>query len=130
VARRTSPARLAIALAVAAVLAVFLLYTSLAGGGIASLAPSELARHAGQKVSLTGKVARPVRRDRSGALRFRLTDLDGKGAAAVSYRGDVSDQFKVGRHVSLEGRLVNGVFVGIPGTLVTKCPSKYAPKKT
>jgi hypothetical protein len=40
VARKASPARLVIALSVAAVLAVFLLYTSIAGGGNPSIAPS------------------------------------------------------------------------------------------
>ena len=129
-ARRTSPARLGIAVGIAGVLAVFLLYTSLFGGGVPSLQPTALAAHRGERVSLTGKVARPVRHDASGALRFRLTNLDGKGSVAVAYRGDVSDQFKVGRHVSLDGRLVNGLFVGVPGTLVTKCPSKYTPKKS
>jgi cytochrome c-type biogenesis protein CcmE len=41
----------------------------------------------------------------------------------------VPDQFKVGREIRLEGRVRNGVFVGEPGTLVTKCPSKYTADK-
>jgi len=41
VARKRSPARLVIALSIAAVLAVFLLYTSIAGGGTPSLKPSQ-----------------------------------------------------------------------------------------
>ena len=41
-ARKRNPARLVVALSVAAVLAVFLLYTSIAGGGTPSLSPSEL----------------------------------------------------------------------------------------
>ena len=40
---KRSPARLVVALSVAAVLAVFLLYTSIAGGGTPSLQPSQLA---------------------------------------------------------------------------------------
>ena len=40
-----NPARLVIALSVASVLAVFLLYTSIAGGGNPSVSPSELAGH-------------------------------------------------------------------------------------
>ena len=43
-ARKSSPARLAIALSVAAVLAIFLLYTSIAGGGNPSISPSELGK--------------------------------------------------------------------------------------
>jgi cytochrome c-type biogenesis protein CcmE len=31
--------------------------------------------------------------------------------------------------VVVDGTLRNGVFVAVPGTLVTKCPSKYAPAK-
>ena len=52
-ARRGSPARLIVALSVAAVLAVFLLYTSIAGGGTPSLQPSQVAGHSG-RVSLVG----------------------------------------------------------------------------
>ena len=40
------------------------------------------------------------------------------------------DLFKVGRDVVVQGRFANGVFTAAPGTLVTKCPSKYVPKKT
>ena len=54
-ARKASPARLVIALSVAGVLAVFLLYTSIAGGGNPSLAPSELAGRTGA-VQLAGLV--------------------------------------------------------------------------
>ena len=54
-ARKRNPARLVIALSVAAVLAVFLLYTSIAGGGTPSVAPSELAGKTGV-VTLVGKV--------------------------------------------------------------------------
>jgi hypothetical protein len=32
--------------------------------------------------------------------------------------------------VYLKGRLQNGVFVGEHDSLVTKCPSKYAPKSS
>ena len=45
----------------------------------------------------------------------------------VVYSGTVPDLFKVGREVVVDGKLVNGTFVGINGTLVTKCPAKYAP---
>ena len=67
-ARRRNPARLIIALSVAAVLAVFLLYTSLAGGSTPSLRPSQLADHPG-KVSLAGKVS--ARSRATGARRRR-----------------------------------------------------------
>ena len=48
----------------------------------------------------------------------------------VLYRGSVPDQFKLGRDVVVNGRYTHGVFVAKKDSLVTKCPSKYAPKKT
>jgi len=131
VARKRSPARLVVALSVAAVLAVFLIYTALAGGGTPSLRPSELAGHAG-RVSLAGKVVGPVLGDAHAArgLRFTLRDVEGTATIPVVYRGSVPDLFKTTRDVVVDGRLRNGVFVAYPGTLVTKCPSKYSPKKS
>jgi cytochrome c-type biogenesis protein CcmE len=131
VARRGSPARLIVALSVAAVLAVFLLYASIAGGGLAAIAPSELDGRT-DKVSLGGKVVGPIRGDAHGSgLRFRLRDIEGgsRETVAVLYRGSVPDQFKLGRDLRLEGSLRNGVFVAVPGSMITKCPSKYAPGK-
>jgi cytochrome c-type biogenesis protein CcmE len=127
VARRRNPARLVIALSVAAVLAVFLLYTSFAGGATPSLRPSELADHTG-KVSLAGNVVGPVSGDpRGDGMRFRLRDIDGSETVPVVYQGSVPDLFQAGRQVYMRGELRNGVFVAEPDSLVTKCPSKYAP---
>jgi cytochrome c-type biogenesis protein CcmE len=42
----------------------------------------------------------------------------------------VPDLFRVGRHVVIDGSLRNGVFVATPGTMVTKCPSKYSASDT
>jgi cytochrome c-type biogenesis protein CcmE len=127
-ARRGSPARLVIAVSIAAVLAVFLLYTSIAGGGTPSLSPSELAGRTGD-VSLAGLVVGPVKGDaHAGGLRFNLRDIEGakKTTVAVRYTGSVPDLFRVGRHVVVDGQLLGGVFVATPGTMVTKCPSKYS----
>ena len=119
-----------IALSVAAALAVFLLYTSIAGGGTPSLRPSTLTGHAG-KVSLAGRVVGPVTCDAHAAgLRFRLRDVKGTATVPIVYKGNVPDLFKVGRDVVVQGRYANGVFTAVPGTLVTKCPSKYVPKKS
>jgi len=129
VTRTRSPARLVIALSVAATLAVFLLYTALAGGTTPSLRPSQLPGHRGT-VSLAGRVAGPVSGDaHAGGLHFRLRDIDGTAIVRVVYGGSVPDLFRVGRHVYLTGKLRDGVFVGQRDSLVTKCPSKYAPKK-
>lgn len=122
------PARLIIALSVAAMLAVFLLYTSIAGGTTPSLEPSELRGRTGE-VSLVGIAVRPVRGDAHGSgLLFRVRDIGGRASVPVVYRGSVPDLFKAGREVYLKGTLRNGVFVGKRDSLVTKCPSKYKAK--
>lgn len=128
---KRNPARLVIALSVAAVLAVFLLYTSIAGGGTPSIAPSELAGKQGV-VTLVGHVQPGYSGDSYGnGLRFRLRDRkgDSKTSTTVLYKGSVSDQFRAGREVSVKGELRNGVFVATKDSLVTKCPSKYTAKK-
>jgi cytochrome c-type biogenesis protein CcmE len=132
VARKRNPARLVIALSVAAVLAVFLLYTSIAGGGTPSLAPSELGAKKGV-VSLVGRVQPGYKGDSYGdGLRFRLRDIKGGSTKTVTvlYTGSVSDQFRAGREVSVKGELRSGTFVAIEDSLVTKCPSKYTAKKS
>jgi cytochrome c-type biogenesis protein CcmE len=129
VARRSNPARLVVALGVAAVLAVFLLYTSIAGGGTPSIQPSELNGRSGE-VMLAGKVVGAIAGDAHGAgLRFTLRDVQGTARVRVLYKGSVPDLFKTGRDVTVTGRLRNGTFVAKPGSLVTKCPSKYTAQK-
>lgn len=127
--RKRSPARLVIALSVAAVLAIFLIYTSLAGG-TPSLRPSQLPGHHG-KVSLTGRVVgKPFGDAHSRGLHFMLRDVQGSVTVPVVYQGTVPDLFRSGRDVNVQGRVRNGVFVATPGTLMTKCPSKYSPAKS
>jgi cytochrome c-type biogenesis protein CcmE len=130
-ARKRNPARLVVALSVAAVLAVFLLYTSIAGGGTPSVQPSELRGQTGV-ITLVGKVQPGYRGDSYGdGLRFVLRDREGTSTRTVRvlYTGSVSDQFRANREVSVKGRLQNGVFVAQKDSLVTKCPSKYTAKK-
>ena len=128
-AKGRNPVRLIVALSVAAVLAIFLLYTSFAGGATPSLAPSELAGHDGT-VNVAGQVVGPVSGDAHGSgLRFSLRDIGGKATVPVVYRGSVPDLFRAGRHVFMRGHVARGVFVAAPNSLVTKCPSKYAPQK-
>ena len=98
VARKRSPARLVIALSIAAVLAVFLLYTSIAGGGTPSLRPSQLDGHTGA-VSLVGKVVgKPTGDSHAGGLRFSLRDVkdpsseDGRGRLYGQRPRSVRDQ--------------------------------------
>ena len=128
-ARRASPARLVIAMGIAAMLGVFLLYTSIAGGGTPQLRPSELKGRTGE-VALVGKVVgRPTGDARADGLRFQLRDVEGTYSIPVVYRGSVPDMFRSGRDILVEGRLQNGTFVAKPGTMKTKCPSKYSAKK-
>jgi cytochrome c-type biogenesis protein CcmE len=109
-------------------LAVFLVYNSLAGG-TPQLRPSELNGRSGE-VALVGKVVGRVSGDaRQGGLRFRLRDVEGTRSVPVVYRGSVPEMFRSGRDISLHGELRKGTFVGIPGTMRTKCPSKYTDKK-
>jgi len=131
---KRSPARLVVALSVAALLAVFLLYTAVAGSSTPSLKPSQLATHTGDgNVSVTGKVVGPVTGNSHSAagLRFSLRDIGPNGTAVgtpvpVVYRGSVPDMFKVGRDVNANGKLESGAFVAT--AMTTKCPSKYTDK--
>ena len=121
-----------IALSVAAALAIFVVYTALAGNGVANLTPSTVAGHTGN-VSLVGKVVgRPQGNAYQGGLRFQLKDI-GRGTPArvpVVYHGAVPDQFKTGADLVVEGTLLNGVFVAKRGSMITKCPDHYAPAKS
>jgi cytochrome c-type biogenesis protein CcmE len=130
--RRRNPARLVVALSVAAVLAIFLLYTSLAAGTTPTLQPSELAsRGDSGEVSLDGVVVGPVTGDARGdGLRFRIRDHEGSESVPVVYEGSVPDLFRPGRTVFMRGELEGGLFVAEPNTLVTKCPSKYTDKQS
>ena len=124
-----------IALSVAAVLAVFILYTSVAGAGTPQIQPSDLVAHVQHgNVMLVGRVVGNSTGDAHSArgMHFVLRDAKGKNNAVrmpVSYTGTVPDLFRRGREVVVEGSLHNGTFVAKPGTLSTKCPSKYAPAK-
>jgi cytochrome c-type biogenesis protein CcmE len=116
-----------IALSVAAVLAVFLLYTSLAGGSTPAIQPSELSQHTGNVV-LGGTVVGPVTGSARGdGLRFTLRDVKGTETVPVVYTGSVPDLFRTGRELMLEGTVTDGTFVAKPDSMKTKCPSKYKP---
>jgi cytochrome c-type biogenesis protein CcmE len=127
--RGGSTPRLIIALSVASVLAVFLLYTSLAGSATPSLTPRSVLGHSGE-VSIAGAAVGPLNGDAHGSsgLRFNLREIGGTATVPVIYRGSVPDLFKLGRHVFLRGRLHDGVFEAVPGSLMTQCPSKYVTK--
>ena len=126
-ASRRSPARLVVALSIAGLLAIFLIYTAL-HGSTPALEPSNLQGHLGT-VSLTGKVIGKVSGDSHlpGGLRFELHNINGQSPVVpIVYHGSVPDLFETGRDVNVTGRLVGTSFVAT--ALTTKCPSKYTAK--
>jgi cytochrome c-type biogenesis protein CcmE len=130
--RGGNPVRLVIALSIASALAVFLLYTSFAGGATPSLKPSQLRGHTG-KVAVSGYVLAPVKGDSHSrpGMRFRLRDIDGPHkdvSVPVVFHGSTPDLFRAGRHVYVTGRY-DGARVAATA-ITTKCPSKYSPAKS
>src|SRR5438132_1361083 len=110
-------------------LAVFLLYTPLAGGGTLAIKPSQLATKPG-RVQLVGAVVGPIHGNpNTQDKRFRMRDIGGKTTVRVVYSGATGALFKVGQDILVTGRLRNGVFVAERDSMITKCPSKYIPKK-
>src|SRR3954462_11440169 len=100
------PARLAVALAVAVLLSIFLVYTAISGTTPA-LQPSNLNGRTGT-VSLTGKLIGPVAGNPPGGrgLRFKLPNTNATSPVIpIVYRGSVPDLFKVGRDVNVTGHL-------------------------
>jgi cytochrome c-type biogenesis protein CcmE len=114
-----------IALSVAALLMIFLVYTAIGGVSLPLLQPSNLAGAKG-KVSLTGKVVGTITGDAksSGGLRFSLHNINGPSPTVpVAFHGAVPDLFKAGRDVNVTGQLESDTFVAT--SMTTKCPSKY-----
>ncbi len=126
---RKRQVRLVVSLTLAVLLASGLIYTSFASSDSA-LTPSQLIRDAkaGQSVQLTGTVVNgSVRESPDGALDFRLADrAGGRSAVLVAYSGSVPPAFQQGRELIVTGDLKGGTFVAQPGSMITKCPSKYS----
>ena len=126
---RKRQVRLVVCLTLAVLLASGLIYTSFAASDPA-LTPSQLLHHtaADRNVQLTGTVVKQSVRDHSnGVIDFRLADRVGDGVSvAVIYSGSVPSAFAVGRELIVTGELRHGTFVAQPGSMITKCPSKYS----
>jgi len=127
--QRKRKIRLVVALSVAVLLSVALIYTSFSASTEAK-EPSELVgARPGSSYEMTGKVVKGSIRHAGNGITFRVVDRDGKGQALpVSYKGTVPDPFRGGREIVLTGSVENGTFVGEPETLITKCPSKFTTK--
>lgn len=124
---RKRQVRLVVALTVAVLLAVALIYTSFSAGTEAR-EPSEVLAEgpSGETRQLTGEVA-DYERDGSD-LEFDITDREGGSEELrVVYSGVVPDPFREGREVIVTGKLDDdGVFQAEKDSLITKCPSKFA----
>jgi cytochrome c-type biogenesis protein CcmE len=117
--------RLVVALSVAVLLAVALVYTSFSASTEAK-EPSQLLSAAPGSYELTGRVVKGSVQHEGQGLRFRVADRDDASQnIPVTYSGVVPDPFRGGREIVLAGTVERGVFVGERDTLVTKCPSKF-----
>lgn len=127
--QRKRKIRLVVALSVAVLLSVALIYTSFSASTEAK-EPSQLLNAApGTSYEMTGKVVEGSIHRQGSGIAFRVVDRDGRGQSLpVTYTGTVPDPFRGGREIVLTGVLQGRTFVGEPETLITKCPSKFTTK--
>lgn len=118
--------RLVVALSVAVLLSVALIYTSFAASNEAK-EPSQLIGAApGTTAEMTGRVVQGSIEKEGNGIAFRVVDREGESESLpVTYHGTVPDPFRGGREIVLTGTMESGTFVGEPETLITKCPSKF-----
>jgi cytochrome c-type biogenesis protein CcmE len=129
--QRKRKIRLVVALSVAVLLAVALIYTSFSASNEAKEPSELLGASPGTSYEMTGEVVKGSISHVGNGIAFRVVDreAEGKGAALpVTYHGTVPDPFRGGREIVLTGSLEHGTFVGEPETLITKCPSKFTTK--
>jgi cytochrome c-type biogenesis protein CcmE len=122
--------RFVVALTAAVLLAGALVYTSFSASSEAST-PSQLVASAqpGKTYQLTGKVVAGYKRDGT-ITHFRVRDRAGHVSVPVRYEGALPDPFRAEREVIVDVRKRGQLFVAEPGSLVTKCPSKFTAEKT
>ncbi|MBS1887294.1 MAG: cytochrome c maturation protein CcmE [Actinobacteria bacterium] len=117
--------RLGVALSVAVLLGVALIYVSFNASDEA-MEPSQILTAApGQKFEMNAKVVPRSVHHEGETLKFEVEDRTGGVTMPVSYQGVVPDPFRGGREIVLTGAMQNGTFVGEPESLITKCPSKF-----
>jgi len=130
----TAAPRLVIALVIASLLAVFLVYQVARGSGQLIVTVGQLRSDkdgaAKKTVLLTGTAVSCVNTNCTGAQApFTMVVKDEATSETVPVRysgGSVPDAFKAGRRIIVTGHMANGQFVATPDSLVTKCPSKYS----
>ena len=129
----TGRPRLVIALLVASLLSVFLVYNTFAGASTLIVSVAQLRANADGSASKTVTLAGTVVHSSGSGdtfrdpLRFTLVDFKTHATVTVVYVGTVPDAFQKGRSVIVNGRLEHGVFMGQRDSLLTKCPSHYTP---
>jgi cytochrome c-type biogenesis protein CcmE len=123
---RKRKVRLVVALSVAVLLAVALIYTSFSASTEAKEPSQVLSSTPGQKIEMNGTVVPGSIRQVGEGITFEVKDRAGNTETMpVSYQGAVPDPFRGGREIVLTGAYENGTFVGEPESLITKCPSKF-----
>jgi len=85
--------------------------------------------YAGTTVRVAGRVRADSMQWNAGThdLKFTLDDMQGNGSIPVRYSGLLPDMFAEGRDVVVEGPQNAGETFEAD-TVLTSCPSKYAPK--
>jgi cytochrome c-type biogenesis protein CcmE len=82
----------------------------------------------GQNVRVNGQVVPGSVEKKPGDLTLKFNIVEGEKSLPVAYNGIVPDAFQAGRDVVIEGTLnADGIFRATE--ILTKCPSKYVPKK-
>lgn len=121
--------RLIVTLGIALLLATALVYTSFSASTVART-PSQLLSSAvpGESYELSGRVVKGSVVEKGENLSFRVADRAGTTSIPVTYKGTVPDPFREGREVIVTGEVRSGTFVAKPGSLITKCPSKFSNK--
>ena len=104
--QRKRKIRLVVALSVAVLLAVALVYTSFSASTEAKEPSQLLSAAPGTSYELTGKVVKGSVQPRRRRPRFRVADRDGGGESLpVTYSGTVPDPFRGGREIVLTGEV-------------------------
>jgi cytochrome c-type biogenesis protein CcmE len=117
---------LGVALSVAVLLAVALIYVSFNASSNTAEPTQIMAASPGQKYEMNATVVPGSIKKKGETIDFEVEDRNGGNAMPVSYTGLVPDPFRGGREIILTGtRESSGTFIGEPESLITKCPSKF-----
>ena len=126
-----SPARLVVALSVAGVLAVFLLYTAVAGNSTPTLTPSQLAARTAARSPSSARSSGRSRGDSHSARGLRFGSAEHRRAGAGSSRSSTAATARR-RSSASAATSSSAAATRRPRRrrtdILTKCPSKYRPR--